>query len=299
MKTILRRSAARRRREWFFYSLLATRYSLLPSMLIDTHTHLESFARGGALDGVLTRAQEAGVEAMITIGTSPEDWSLYRDLTRAHAGLVAFSVGLHPCSVDESWPVAIEQIEPFWRHGSSPAPRPVALGEMGLDRFHLPKDAAEAERIFGWQRQAFAAQLELGKRLGCPLVIHSRGAFAECVALIDASGVDWQRVVFHCFVESPTDMDELLRRGGYGSFTGILTYKAADAVRAAARKQGLDRFMLETDAPYLTPMPHRGKPNEPAYLRHTAEFAAGVFGVPLVEVATASTQKAREFFGLR
>ena len=93
-------------------------------------------------------------------------------------------------------------------------------------------------------------------------------------------------------------MAELQRRGGYGSFTGVLTYKSADNVRAAARAQGLGRLMLETDAPYLTPMPHRGKPNEPAFLRHTAEFAAGVFGVSVEEIATTTTTTARRFFGL-
>jgi len=116
--------------------------------------------------------------------------------------------------------------------------------------------------------------------------------------MIDASGVDWSRVVFHCFTEGVTEMTELLRRGGFGSFTGVLTYKSAENVRAAALAQGLGRFMLETDAPYLTPMPHRGKPNEPAYLRHTADFAAGLFGVSAEELARISTENARMFFRL-
>jgi len=177
-------------------------------------------------------------------------------------------------------------------------PRPVALGECGLDRFHLPKDPEEAARIFGWQQAAFAAQLAIARRLDAPVVVHSRGAFAECVAMIDASGVDWRRVVFHCFTEGAAEVGELNRRRGVGSFTGILTYKTAEAVRAAARAQGLERFMLETDAPYLTPMPHRGKPNEPAFVRHTAEFAAGLFGVSPAELARISAGNARRFLGL-
>jgi TatD DNase family protein len=181
----------------------------------------------------------------------------------------------------------------------SPYLNPVALGETGLDRFHLPKDSpAEAEKILGWQKAAFAAQLDLAKKLGCPLVVHSRGAFAECVAMIDASGLDWRRVVFHCFTEGPAEMAELTRRGGFGSFTGVITYKNADAVRAAALAQGLDRLMIETDAPYLTPMPHRGKPNEPAYLRHTAEFCAELFGVSRERLAEVTTANARKFFGI-
>ncbi|MFM9079162.1 MAG: TatD family hydrolase, partial [Opitutaceae bacterium] len=166
------------------------------------------------------------------------------------------------------------------------------------DRFHLPKEPGEARRIFGWQQAAFAAQLAIARRLDAPVVVHSRGAFAECVALIDASGVDWRRVVFHCFTEGAAEIGELNRRGGFGSFTGILTYKTAEAVRAAALAQGLARFMLETDAPYLTPMPHRGKPNEPAFVRHTAEFAAGLFGVPPTELARISAGNARRFLGL-
>jgi TatD DNase family protein len=146
---------------------------------------------------------------------------------------------------------------------------------------------------------AFSAQLLLAKRLGCPVVVHSRGAFTECIELIDASGVDWTRVVFHCFTEGAPEMNEVVRRGGVGSFTGILTYKTADAVRAAAKTQGLARFMVETDAPYLTPMPHRGKPNEPAYVRHTAEFAAAeVFRVSYEELAATTSGNARRFFGL-
>jgi TatD DNase family protein len=264
--------------------------------LIDTHTHLESFARKGGLDVTLQRTREAGVDAVITIGTGPHDWTLYRQIGCDHPAFVRYTVGLHPCSVDGGWESAVAQMEAFWQ-GSEP--RPVALGECGLDRFHLPKDAAEAEKVFAWQRAAFDFQLARAKKLACPIVVHSRGAFRECVEMIDASGVAWERVVFHCFTEGPADMAELTRRGGFGSFTGILTYKNAEAVRAAAKAQGLARFMLETDAPYLTPLPHRGKPNEPAYVRHTAEFAASeVFGVSYEELAATSTANARRFFGL-
>ena len=263
--------------------------------LIDTHTHLDAFARRGELPAVLDRARAAGLEAMIAIGTAPDDWTLYRDLAREHAGVVHYTVGLHPCSVEAEWEQALRQ----WRRSSrGAAPRPVALGEMGLDRFHLPKEAAEAARIFGRQRAAFAAGLEVARRLGVPVVVHSRGAFRECVELIDASGVDWARVVFHCFSEGAGEMNELVRRGGCGSFTGIITYKNADAVRAAAKAQGLARLMIETDAPYLAPVPHRGKPNEPAFVRHTAEFCAQLFGVGYEELAAVTTANAKRFFGI-
>jgi TatD DNase family protein len=280
--------------------------------LIDTHTHLDGFARRGELPAVLDRARAAGVTEMISIGTDSEDWELIRGLALDHPGVVHFTVGLHPCSVRENWAAEVAQIEAFWAgaeavavHGAEteagwkPALRPVALGECGLDRFHLPKDdAARAAQIFAWQQAAFALQLEIVQRLGCPVVVHSRGAFAETVAMIDASGVDWTRVVFHCFSEGPEEMAELVKRGAFGSFTGVLTYKNADNVRASALAQGLDRLMLETDAPYLTPVPHRGKPNEPAFMRHTADCAAGVFGVSVEALAETTTRTARAFFGI-
>ena len=263
--------------------------------LIDTHTHLDSFARQGAMDGVLARAREAGVEAMIAIGTGPDDWDFNRGQALAHPGLVHHAVGLHPCSVDGNWEAAVARMDAFW--AGAPG-RPAALGECGLDRFHLPKDPAEAERLFAWQRSAFAAQLALARRLGCPVVVHSRGAFPECMELIAASGVDWARVVFHCFSEGPDEIRRLNERGGRGSFTGILTYKNAEGVRAAARAQGTGLLMVETDAPYLAPVPHRGKANEPAFVRFTAEFAAGLFGMPPEDLAAATTANARAFFGI-
>ena len=267
--------------------------------LIDTHTHLESFHHRGTLAGALERARAAGVEAMVTIGTSTEDWELYRGLAAQHPGFVHYSVGLHPCAVDENWADQVAGLEAFWREKEGSV-RPVALGECGLDRFHLPKDdPAAAQRILNWQREAFTVQLELARRLGGPAVINYRGAFQECVELIDASGMDWTKVVFHCFTEGEAEMAELLKRGGYGSFTGVLTYKSAENVRQAAKRQGLARLMIETDAPYLTPMPLRGKPNEPAYVRHTAEYAEAMFGVGYERLAEATTANARRFFGLK
>lgn len=271
--------------------------------LIDTHTHLESFFRSGALADALSRAQAAGVERLITIGTSSDDWELYRTLAEERRGFVDYTVGLHPCSVAENWESEIAQVERFWQpasanDGDAARVRPVGLGEIGLDRFHLPKEPEAAAPVFAAQQQAFRAGLEIARRLACPIVIHSRGAFAECVQMIDASGVDWRRVVFHCFTEGPEEMRQLRERGGVGSFTGILTYKTAQNIRDAAKAQGLDHFMLETDAPYLTPVPHRGKPNEPALIRHTAEFAATLFGITSEELARISSDNARRFFGV-
>ena len=278
--------------------------------LIDTHTHLDSFVRRGELPATLQRSVAAGLEGMVAIGTDTDDWTLNRNLSRENQGMVYYTVGLHPCNVAADWAERVAQLEGFWGRAARPfaadeagrgtesAPYPVALGETGLDRFHLPKEPAEAELVFAWQKAAFTEQLALAKRLECPLVVHSRNAFAECVAMIDAAGLDWGKVVFHCFTEGPAEMAELTKRGGYGSITGVVTYKNAEPVRAAALAQRLDRLMIETDAPYLTPMPHRGKPNEPAFLRHTAEYCAGLFGVSYEHLAEVTTANAKRFFGL-
>lgn len=262
--------------------------------MIDTHTHLELFARRGETADVLARAKEVGVSGLITIGTGPDDWELYRGLAAGHPGYVFHSVGLHPCSVTERWSEDLAGLE----DALAADPSPVALGECGLDRFHLPKDPSEAEKVFRWQRSAFAAQLEMARRVRCPLVVHSRGAFAECVAMIDASGIDWARVVFHCFVEGEAEMKVLLSKGAVGSFTGVLTYKSAANVRAALRLAGPQRTFFETDAPYLTPEPHRGKENQPSLIVHTVQRAAAELGVSFEELVHETDAHARRFFSL-
>lgn len=262
--------------------------------LIDTHTHLDCFYRKGDLESILSEARGEGVEKMITIGTDPEDWALYRKLSSDYPEVIRYSVGLHPCSVEETWEEAVAQIDSYQE-----ALGLVALGEIGLDRFHLPqKDAEKAERVFACQKGAFKAQLGIARKWGTPVVIHSRGAFDETVAMIDASGVDWEKVVFHCFSEGPDEIQKLNERGGRGSFTGIITYKNAEEVRQAAIAQGLEMFMVETDAPYLAPVPHRGKQNKPAFVRRTAEFSAEVFATSFAELACVSTRNAIDFFGL-
>ena len=262
--------------------------------LIDSHTHLVSFARRGTAGEAITRAVEEGVGRMITIGTEPDDWSENRDLAASHPGVVDYTVGLHPTSVDDQWETALAELPAAldW------TPRPVGLGEMGLDRFHLPKDPAPAETIYERQCGAFRAQLNLACGFSFPLVIHSRGAVKPCIEMIDESGVDWGRVVFHCFSDGPELLAPILERGGRASFTGIVTYKSAENVRESLKLQPLDRLMLETDAPYLAPVPKRGKPNEPAYVRHTAEFCAEILGLSLADLAALTTENAMAFYGL-
>ena len=290
------RSVSRRRSE--FENSFATQvFSLkrfLVNSIIDTHTHLDRFYHKGTLDTVLEAAVNEGVDRVVTVGTDFDDWDLYGELAKSYQGKIDYTVGIHPCSVNGSWEVASRKIANFWTREKAP----VALGEIGLDRFHLSKDESEAEKVFNLQLDAFRAQLEISKKLNVPVVVHSRGAFRECVEVIDDSGMDWTRVVFHCFSEGPGEMKQLMDRGAFGSFTGIITFKNAEPIRDAAKLQGLGRLMIETDAPYLAPMPHRGKPNEPSYLRHTADYCAVIFGSTPSELAAVTTENAFSFYGL-
>jgi len=263
--------------------------------LIDSHTHLVSFLRKGTAEEAIKRAVEAGVGRMVTIGTEPDDWDENRDLAAGHPGVVDYTVGFHPTSVEAGWESGMERLE----EALSWSPAPVGLGEMGLDRFHLPKDAHEGERIYARQREAFAAQLILALGTELPVVVHSRGAVEDCVDMIDASGFPWPRVVFHCFSDGPERLEPILARGGRASFTGIITYKNADNVREALKAQPIDRLMVETDAPYLAPVPKRGKPNEPAYVPHTAEFAADLLGLSYGDLADITTANVMAFYGLK
>ena len=180
-----------------------------------------------------------------------------------------------------------------------PPHAPVAFGEIGLDYFHLPKDPLQAGEMILMQEAAFRQQLMLASELECPIIIHSRDCFTECVKLIDESGVDWQRIVFHCFTYGAGEIAQIKARGGRASFTGIATYKSAHAVREALREQGIERLMLETDCPYLTPEPHRGKSNEPAYLAPIAERCAEALEVSLDDLAARTSDNTRDFFNLK
>jgi TatD DNase family protein len=263
-------------------------------MLIDTHCHLEKALTRGEAGSVLERMQAAGVGRCITVGTSREDWEVYYRMAARERGRVDWTVGIHPCSIAEDWEDQLMAIATYF--GTEPAP--AALGEIGLDHFHLPKypdEAAEARQL---QAHVFAAQLQIAHQLDCPVVVHSRDAVADCVQLIDASGVDWRKVVFHCFTDGPELLKPILERGGRASFTGVLTYRSAAPVREAALLQGIDRLMLETDAPYLAPEPVRGKVNEPANTAHIARFAAELFGIDFPQLADATSRNAMAFFNL-
>ena len=262
--------------------------------LIDSHCHLKGFKDKGELEPVLQRAAEAGVQRLIAVGTSPEDWVPYREMHAAYAGKIDYTVGLHPCYVDADWAASVNQLSTFFM----PPNAPIAFGEIGLDYFHLPKDPVQAGEVILLQEAAFRQQLMLADELDGPIIIHSRDCFAECVQIIDESGVDWARIVFHCFTYGAEEITQINARGGRASFTGIATYKSAHTVREALRAQGIERLMLETDCPYLTPEPHRGKPNEPAYIAHIAERCAEALAVDAEELAARASVNTKEFFNL-
>ena len=263
-------------------------------MLIDSHCHLDCFAKSGELADVLARARKAGVEKFVCAGTKPEDWEIYSGLAKTFPGEIFYAVGLHPGDADENWESALARLPEFFRN----APAPVAIGEIGLDEHWMPQDSAEAAVVRARQAEVFSRQLEIARELDLPVIVHARDAFAQCVSAIDASGVDWRKVVFHCFSENADSVRALNSRGGRASFTGTITYKNAQITRDAALAQGLGRLMLETDCPYLAPRKLRGKRNEPAFMRETAEFVAELFGVSVCEIERISAENAREFFSL-
>jgi TatD DNase family protein len=261
--------------------------------LIDSHCHPSRAARAGTFPAYRAQAEAAGIVGLVAIGTEPADWSLYRDLALAHPGYVRHTVGIHPNHVDEGWEDDLIALAPFFGDTLTPA----ALGEIGLDYFRLPDDPAAAALVKTRQQEAFRRQLSLAYELNCPVVIHSRSAFHDCVRMIDESKVDWRKVVFHCFTESVECARELRKRGGRASFTGVLTYPKSTATRASLASLGVDDLMLETDAPYLAPQSHRGRDNHPAYLPETLATAAEVLHMPPDQLAARTTQTTRDFFG--
>ena len=262
---------------------------------IDSHCHLDGFLKHGTLNGILERARAAGVTQMIAIGTEAEDWSINQDLTQQFPECIHYSVGLHPCYVTEGWSVQVQFLEEYFAHEC----KPVALGEIGLDYFHLPKDLEAAQELKKQQQAAFEHQLVIAKSFDCPIVIHSRDAFDATIKTLDASGVNWNKVVIHCYSYSAEQIKIINSRGGRASFTGIVTYKNAPKVQKALLEQGVDTLMIETDSPYLTPEPHRGQKNEPAYVSDIGKKCAELFNLELDAFAKKIAENTRTFFGLK
>jgi TatD DNase family protein len=250
--------------------------------MIDTHCHLTDERLGKDLEGVLQRAHDAGVSRVVSVSVDLDDSRAAIEVCRARPD-VRCAVGVHP---NNSGPVSVEQIAQLEKLQAHPAV--VALGEMGLD-YHwqdVPRDH---------QAGIFQAQLDVAGRLGRPVIIHCREAVDDCLAIMKA--FPSVPAVFHCFTGTADEARRILDRGYLIGFTGVVTFKKSDELREVARFTPLDRLLLETDAPYLSPEPVRGrKVNEPALVVHTAVAVARARGMELAALDEATTQNALRFY---
>lgn len=269
-------------------------------MLIDTHAHLDYPDFAEDFDAVLARAHAAGVTRIITIGTGLASSRRAVELAERYLGVVFAVVGVHPTNVAEE---PAEVIGPLRELATRPGV--AAIGETGFDYHHLPSEgmepgtAAEAADRDYKQAQAaiFAQQLDLAAELGLNVVIHQRDAWADTlVALRPYTGR--VRGVFHCFGGTPQQAAEVIALGHLVSFTGIVTFKNAALVRETAASVPTDRYMVETDCPYLAPVPYRGKRCEPGHTREVAAAVALERRISLEEVAAQTTATAEKFFRL-
>ena len=247
--------------------------------LTDTHCHLYDPRSDEGTEGIVRAALEAGVHRMITIGCDEATSRSAIEIASRYDNVWA-TVGLHPHEAKHG----VATIEPLIG-----AERVVAIGECGLDYYYDHSDRVS-------QREAFAAQIHIAHERGLPMVVHTRDAWDDTLAILDREGVP-TTTVFHCFSGGPVEARACLERGAYLSFSGIITFKNAEDLRAAARVCPLDRMLVETDSPYLAPIPHRGKPNQPAFVTHVTEALARAIDLPLDEVAMATERNACAAFG--
>lgn len=234
-------------------------------MLIDSHVHLDDSRYDDDRDDVFRRAQAAGVEAFVTIGCDLATSQAAIALAEAHPTVFA-TIGVHPHEAKEIEPNWYEAFRSLAHH-----PKVVAYGEIGLDYHydHSPRAV---------QRQRFREQIQLARELRLPLVIHTREAQEDTVSILREEGAANVGGVFHCFSGDTWLAKDALDLGFYLSFSGVLTFKNATMLREIVETVPLDRIMVETDGPYLTPVPHRGKRNEPAFVQHVARTLTEILG---------------------
>ncbi len=251
-------------------------------MFIDSHCHIDfpNFTEGVA--PLLANMRDARVSHALCVSVNLENFPRVLALAEAHDNLFA-SVGVHP-DHDEGREPTVEELVALAAH-----PRVVAIGETGLDYYRLSRDEVD------WQRARFRTHIRAAAAAGKPLIIHTRSAAEDTLAIMAEEGAATPGGVMHCFTESWEVAEAALAMGYYISLSGIVTFKSAKDLKEVARRVPLDRLLIETDSPYLAPVPHRGRRNEPAYVRHVAEEIASLRGIPLDEVALASS---RNFFTL-
>jgi TatD DNase family protein len=253
--------------------------------LIDTHIHLYAKEFNPDRDFLIQQALEAGVTCMLLPNIDQTSVDGMNELTRLYPGICRAMMGLHPCYVEKGFEAELEKVEVELRKGGY-----VAVGEIGMDRHWSLEFIAQ-------QQEALKFQLKLAHELDLPVALHTRNANDEVIAIILQLGLPRLRGVFHCFsgsVEQAMKMTDLGFMLGIG---GVITYKnsgIADAVKAA----GIENLVLETDAPYLAPVPHRGKRNQPAYIREVAVKLAEVLGITPEKTASITASNARKLFCL-
>ena len=255
--------------------------------LVDTHAHIQAEEFASDIDQILDRALGAGVDKIIVVGGAGElstnDTGL--KLARRSPWLFA-TVGMHPHDARQ-----VSEEDLTWLQELTQDPKVVAVGETGLDFYyeHSPRQV---------QRELFCRFIHMSCETKLPLIVHDRDAHREVARLIRSEGRDMVRGVIHCFSGDFEDAKVFLDLGLYLSFSGIVTFKAAQALREVARKVPMDRILVETDAPYLAPVPHRGRRNEPAFVRLVAETIAQVKGLSLEEIARTTSMNTRTLFGI-
>jgi TatD DNase family protein len=244
-------------------------------MFIDSHCHLDFPDLAQNLDGVLDAMRANNVGYGLCIGVNLRDFNKVLAVAQAHENLFA-TVGIHPDYEDEAEPTVAELAR------LADHPKVVGIGETGLDYFRLKGDLE-------WQRERFRTHIQAAILANKPLVIHTREAAADTLRIMEEEGARNTCGVMHCFTESWEVAQAALAMGFYISFSGIVTFKNAAALKDVARKVPLDRMLIETDSPYLAPAPYRGKINQPAYVKYVAEEISRLRGIPVEEVGEATS----------
>ena len=253
-------------------------------MICDAHAHLDEEEYGDDVPEIVDRAKAAGLKRILVVGMLGHDVDKAADLV-SRENFMHLAVGVHPHDADKVGPDWEKELN-YWLD----QPKTVGLGEIGLDFFRDWSPKADQERMF-------VRQLHLARERDLPVIIHDREAHRETMDFIRSEGAGL-RGMFHCFSGDVDLARQVLDLGFYISIPGPVTFPKADVTRAAAAYVPLDRLLVETDCPYLTPVPHRGKRNEPAYVVHTAEFIAQLRGDDYQEFARATTTNLETLFGL-
>lgn len=256
-------------------------------MLIDSHCHLDRLdlaAHGGSLDAALDAARAAGVGHFLCIGVSANNAATVKSLAERYDD-VDCSVGVHPLDLEPGAEPALD-----WLLGELAHPKVVAIGETGLDYHYEPESAV-------LQQASFRLHLEAARVTGKPVIVHTREARADTLALLREAALP-QAGVLHCFTEDWEMAKAALDIGFYISLSGIVTFRNAEALRDVARQVPADRLLVETDSPYLAPVPHRGKPNLPQYVREVAEYLAVLRGVSYETLAEQTSSNFKRLFPL-